>query len=530
MPKASPAPNSTLSLLIPGKFSRTIFKSALTSCRGVGLSTPYKCPRVQSVTGSSLPLADTDGLNATYITNVNQGLYCDQSEYREASTLVGTAFTARDLMSIVNALGEDGMIRYWGSSYGTLLGATIGAMFPDKIDRMILDGNINPTDYYHGTNEESVDDADAAQSNFFAACASAGPENCALAYQGATGPELEQQYLNFLEGYANGSLVFVDSNQEVWGYNGIKSQLYGDLKYPSEWNSTARQIAIFMQGSVSPNVAKRAASFDPTEATTDAGSGYVTLEAITCGDWDEIPGNGTLKDFQNYLKLYTDRSPHNGDMLISILYACATWKVNAKEKYAGSFENVKTKNPVLFINGHLDPVTPLVSAQNSSHGFVGSGVLETNLAGHCSSAEPSKCVTDKITSYFSTGKLPDLTTKCNPDTPAFMPMDTPYTNTTDGGSKARYHGRRFEHDPNFEYPAALREVKRDVYEILLEKRQASSTLPNCTSLATGTGSSTSASSTGKSSGTANAAVGMNVGVSGLVLSVLAVAGAVLTTL
>lgn len=29
-------------------------------------------------------------------------------------SLIGTAFTARDLISVVDALDEDGMLRYWG--------------------------------------------------------------------------------------------------------------------------------------------------------------------------------------------------------------------------------------------------------------------------------------------------------------------------------------------------------------------------------------------------------------------------------
>jgi hypothetical protein len=29
-------------------------------------------------------------------------------------TLLGTAFTARDMVRIVDALGEDGLLRYWG--------------------------------------------------------------------------------------------------------------------------------------------------------------------------------------------------------------------------------------------------------------------------------------------------------------------------------------------------------------------------------------------------------------------------------
>jgi len=36
-----------------------------------------------------------------------------------------------------------------GISYGTTLGATIAAMFPDKIDKMIIDGVSNTREYYY---------------------------------------------------------------------------------------------------------------------------------------------------------------------------------------------------------------------------------------------------------------------------------------------------------------------------------------------------------------------------------------------
>lgn len=63
-------------------------------------------------------------------------------------SFIGTAFVARDMMEIVNALNEDGLLRYWGVSYGTVLGATVAAMFPDKMDKIILDGVVNVPDYY----------------------------------------------------------------------------------------------------------------------------------------------------------------------------------------------------------------------------------------------------------------------------------------------------------------------------------------------------------------------------------------------
>lgn len=47
-------------------------------------------------------------------------------------------------------VGEDGMLRYWGQSYGTVLGATAAAMFPDRIDKMVIDGVVDLPEYYEG--------------------------------------------------------------------------------------------------------------------------------------------------------------------------------------------------------------------------------------------------------------------------------------------------------------------------------------------------------------------------------------------
>lgn len=63
-------------------------------------------------------------------------------------TLLGTAFVVRDMMKIVDALGEDGKLRLWGVSYGTALGMTAASMFPERMDRLVLDGVVNIHNYY----------------------------------------------------------------------------------------------------------------------------------------------------------------------------------------------------------------------------------------------------------------------------------------------------------------------------------------------------------------------------------------------
>ena len=105
---------------------------------------------------------------------------------RETGQYIGTAFTARDMIKIVDSLDEDGLLRYYGWSYGTILGAYAAAMFPERIDRMVLDGNIDPEAYRAGHYEDFIRDADKAFSGFLQECFDNKPK-CALAqYTNAT--------------------------------------------------------------------------------------------------------------------------------------------------------------------------------------------------------------------------------------------------------------------------------------------------------------------------------------------------------
>lgn len=66
----------------------------------------------------------------------------------ETGRFIGTAFSARDIMQVVDAIEPDKMLRYWGISYGTMLGQTLAALFPDRVDKILIDGVVNPHEYY----------------------------------------------------------------------------------------------------------------------------------------------------------------------------------------------------------------------------------------------------------------------------------------------------------------------------------------------------------------------------------------------
>ncbi|GGV03034.1 peptidase [Actinomadura cremea] len=54
-----------------------------------------------------------------------------------------TTDAARDVDMIRRALGQE-KIGWYGFSYGTYLGATYASLFPERVRRMVMDGNVNP--------------------------------------------------------------------------------------------------------------------------------------------------------------------------------------------------------------------------------------------------------------------------------------------------------------------------------------------------------------------------------------------------
>ncbi|KLO10612.1 hypothetical protein SCHPADRAFT_942694 [Schizopora paradoxa] len=98
---------------------------------------------------------------------------------RNVTEHLSTPSVARDMLGISRAMGYD-KLQYWGFSYGSVLGATFSAMFPDNVGRIVIDGVVDSENYYAGLWSNNLLDADAALLDICSACMNAGPDKCAL--------------------------------------------------------------------------------------------------------------------------------------------------------------------------------------------------------------------------------------------------------------------------------------------------------------------------------------------------------------
>lgn len=103
---------------------------------------------------------------------------------------------------------------------------------------------------------------------------------------------------------------------------------------------------------------------------------------------------------------------------MTLMAGCDGWKIKAVDppmrwdsRLPHEPEPIKTSHPVLFISNTLDPVTPLYAGIKMAKKFKGAGLVEQESEGHCSLAMVSKCTTDVVVKYLSSGEVPDFDPK-----------------------------------------------------------------------------------------------------------------------
>ncbi|GAA5876330.1 hypothetical protein JCM16303_007102 [Sporobolomyces ruberrimus] len=412
------------------RFERDILSLGLPSAEARGSNLTTSQAQAASRTWTTKFDAYSQALQQSCDTNANQGIM-------RGST---TSFAARDMLSIAQNLGEE-KVNYWGFSYGTILGATFAAMFPDKVNRFILDGVSDAVSYtqdFWQWGFDGMTDTHKTMQGFFDSCAESGPEGCAFARENSTSKELRQRLETIYETLGQQPLAIGKSE---WGPGVVTASdvhytIFHALYAPKVWPEIASLLADVERGDgkrmfETANKANRQLCRAPPSNNpfhTPMIGSIASSVVIMCGDTnpDKIRNDTTVAGLQKYMERLRDEtgSPTADEWSVWISQ-CRRWSVEPFETYRGPW-TVKdglreTAFPILFMSMTADPVTPLAAARRMAANFgpESATLLIQNGFGHCSTSHPSLCSAKKARSYFIDGVVPKMNTTCDAD-PGFL--------------------------------------------------------------------------------------------------------------
>ncbi|KAJ3539136.1 hypothetical protein NM688_g6410 [Phlebia brevispora] len=388
----------------------------------------------------SLPLLNstTDALSKTYANAVVYGKLAE-ARTMHASPYVSTALVCRDMLNIVRAHGQE-KLQYWGLSYGTVLGATFAAMFPDNVGRMVIDGVEDAENYYATLWSNNLVDTEETLDWFFEECIEAGPELCALYDSSAA--KIKERVMRLLASIQKEPIPVVASTTlsspteyGIVDYALALRVLFVFLYFPyhtfaqtAPATDLAFALASAEKGDGVPLWNLQAAYIVQFKCSCSPAPPLpqpIATTAIMCSDGD--PVEESIEEMQTLLDKIARDSMFAP--LWPLHVVCAGWKIRPVERYNGPFVG-NTSFPLLIIGNTADPVTPLINAHNLAKGFPGSVVLTQHSAGHCSVSATSACTILAIREYFRDGKVPQPGTRCEIESRMFTKTDFAYDNET----------------------------------------------------------------------------------------------------
>ncbi|QRV76811.1 Abhydrolase domain-containing protein [Ceratobasidium sp. AG-Ba] len=363
---------------------------------------------------------------------------CVQNGDRRMLESIGTAFVVQDIVRIFEALEEDG-VNFWGFSYGTILGATLAAMRPDVVKRVVLDGVSDAELYFDDVWQWGIDsmgDTNKTYAGFLSTCAEAGPELCAFAKPPAgsnetqTTERLRKRLGSLLERLGKNPIVVADSSTGpgIYTASDLQQSLLTTLYSPKLWSRIMQVLPVIEQGNAQAAYDALYGSlldlkYEPYDQNAFNRSmqqyGFQeSLRMILCSD--AAPTNISVDAHTKYFRDIGQISPI-GETWASIFGFCNGWSFRSSQRYTGPWTTAKglkkTRFPILFMSLDADPVTPLSTAVKMAKGFgnESASLLVQKGFGHCTTAHPSLCTYKHVRDYFIDGKVPANGTYCTPE-------------------------------------------------------------------------------------------------------------------
>ncbi|MFG1780939.1 alpha/beta hydrolase [Rhodococcus oryzae] len=366
--------------------------------RGLGNSTPLDCG-LTDMTWFRATGADRSGFDEN-VRRASKAADLCWDKYPDVLPHINTANIARDLDVIRAALGEE-KASYFGWSYGTVLGATYSQMFPERIDRLVLDSAVDPAKYgiemfrdMGPANEKAIDD--------FAAWAAPRHAEYGL---GAT-PQRVRAGIEQL--IADAGTTPIRMGQFALDDHTLPFVLYFNATSDTDNAAFAevlvqlRQLAAGKQVTPTPKLdGLLQAMFRPESGT---GLDYASTLAILCGD-RRMPSDPEWY-WQNIERARADQpifgSVHN------TITPCAFWRGEPIEQV-----EIGNDTPTLQVQSLGDTRTTYEEGLGMHRAMRGSRLVTVPGRTHAVFPDyPNDCARDAVNDYLRDGTLPGEDVVC----------------------------------------------------------------------------------------------------------------------
>lgn len=366
--------------------------------RGVGTSTPLSCgmpPELGERAGvDALPGRFTDDVAAA-------GSIAEACTRSAADVLPFFTMNniARDLDMLRKALDEP-RLNYYGISGGTTLGTTYSSLFPDHVDRFVLDSVNDDTIAW----QQVFHDADPAIDARFTQMAAREP----LASLAPTPDAVRDLYLAQRDRLGRERVLVAGRPATPQALHSRMLAAAADDDEVPLFADTLRYLAGLPGAPTEADLAQRLGP-DPTAAdNAEAEREIATGLAIVCGDtpWSRDPAV-----YERAVAADARRLPVGAGARANIR-PCAFWPAPREPRPLLSDEGHRGDPDVLLVQNEFDPFTPLAGARHTRDALVDRAVMVTAARGGHGVLGSDDCATATIGQWLLDGELPEHDVTC----------------------------------------------------------------------------------------------------------------------
>jgi pimeloyl-ACP methyl ester carboxylesterase len=368
--------------------------------RGTGDSSPVRCLDDRQLDQYYAEDATPD--NAAEV----QQYVADQREFAQACQAhtgpllahVDTLSTVRD-MDVLRAAAGDGVLTYYGASYGTYLGAWYAQEFPWRVGRLVLDGAVDPALTFDQYSEGQAMGFTRAVRSYLQDCLSAS----GCPFRGTVDDGMSQ--LEGLLARADAAPLATSSGRMLT-QSLMETGLAQGMYDQSLWSVVTRGITQALRGDGSI-LLRLSDLYTQRDSKGHYAEDLTAYSPIYCLD-HAVPGNIDRSFAQG--EVLGRKYPPLGDLIGTGGVQCQLWPI--KPVMPVQRLTAPGAAPILVVGTTNDPATPYEWAKSLASQLSSGRLLTRTGQGHTAYLPGGTCIRQAIDRYLVQGTLPAVGTVC----------------------------------------------------------------------------------------------------------------------